>query len=169
MSKVLVTYCSRTENTAKMARIIADGAEAVGSEVDVSPVAAVLPDDLLEYDGVIAGASVCAGEISLEMKKFFKRIVKLYGMLDGKIGAAFTSTDNTGEEKEAAILEILHNFLMHGMVIQGLPKCDFYGPVAFGAPDKIAARQCWIMGESVARRLAKSQAVNLERMYAKTV
>ena len=41
--------------------------------------------------------------------------------------------------------------LVHGMVIQGVPKGDHYGPVSIGAPDERVMKQCRSLGERVAK------------------
>jgi NAD(P)H dehydrogenase (quinone) len=40
--------------------------------------------------------------------------------------------------------------LIHGMVIQGSPDGDHYGPVSIGAPDKRAEKECIKLGRRTA-------------------
>jgi hypothetical protein len=40
--------------------------------------------------------------------------------------------------------------LIHGMVIQGDPQGDHYGPVAINAPDDRATAQCTRLGKKIA-------------------
>ncbi|MCK4374253.1 MAG: flavodoxin family protein, partial [Candidatus Brocadiae bacterium] len=61
-----------------------------------------------------------------------------------------TSAGNIGGGNETAILSILQAMLIHGMVVQGTPKGDHYGPVAIGAPDERASGQSHELGRRVA-------------------
>ena len=45
-------------------------------------------------------------------------------------------------ENETTILDILNAFLIHGMIIQGDPQGDHYGPVAIGSPDARRTKEC---------------------------
>ena len=81
--------------------------------------------------------------------------MKLHGRLDGKVGAAFSSSANIGGGNETVIISLVEAFLVHGMVVQGIPKGDHYGPVSIGAPDDRVAKQCKALGERVARLAAK--------------
>jgi len=121
MGRILVLYHSRGGNTARMAQLVAEGAREKGATVDLRPVEEVSPDDLLDYDGIIAGSPTYYGQMSAELKR----------LLD-----------------ESAML-------IHGMVIQGTPQGDHYGPVAVGAPDERAAKQCRALGERVAELVDK--------------
>jgi NAD(P)H dehydrogenase (quinone) len=151
MSKVLVVYYSRSGNTKKMAELVAQGARDAGAAVDLKPVKEVGADDLLKYDGIVAGSPTYYGLMSCEMKEMFDKSVKHHGKLDGKVGGAFSSAANIGGGNETTILSILQAMLIHGMVVQGTPDGDHYGPVAIGAPDERAARQCRALGARVAR------------------
>ncbi|MBI5788158.1 MAG: flavodoxin domain-containing protein [Candidatus Schekmanbacteria bacterium] len=151
MSKILITYYSRTGNTAKMAQLIAEGAAATGVNVDVRPVTEMEPEDLLNYDAIVAGSPTYYGMMAYELKRLFDASVKFHGKLDGKIGAAFASSANIGGGNETTILGILQIFLVHGMIVQGLPKGDHYGPVSIGTPDERASKQCKELGARVAK------------------
>jgi NAD(P)H dehydrogenase (quinone) len=71
--------------------------------------------------------------------------------LDGRVGAAFSSSANIGGGNETTILDILNAMLIHGMMVQGDPQGDHYGPVAIGAPDARATRECLRLGSRVAK------------------
>jgi len=155
MAKVLVVYYSRTGNTEKMAQLIAEGAASAGAAVDLRPVEGMKPEELLNYDAIVAGSPTYYGTMAYELKRLFDESVRFHGKLEGKVGAAFTSAANIGGGNETTILNILQVFLIHGMVVQGISKGDHYGPVAIGAPDERASRQCRALGERVARLAAK--------------
>ena len=44
---------------------------------------------------------------------------------------------------------------IHGMIIQGDPQGDHYGPVAIGSADARAFKECIRLGQRVARLLKK--------------
>ncbi|MCM8771412.1 MAG: flavodoxin family protein, partial [Candidatus Omnitrophica bacterium] len=95
------------------------------------------------------------GTMCYQIKQLLDESVEFHGQLDGKVGAAFSSSANIGGGNETTILNILQAMLIHGMIIQGDPKGDHYGPVAIGTLDKRASAQCQRLGERVAK-LVKS-------------
>ncbi|MDH7602527.1 MAG: NAD(P)H-dependent oxidoreductase [Armatimonadota bacterium] len=155
MPKVLVVYYSRTGNTEKMANLIAEGIKAGGVDVDVKRVEQTTPEDLLNYDGIVAGSPTYYGSMAWELKKLFDESVRYHGRLDGKVGAAFSSAANIGGGNETTILDILNAMLIHGMIIQGDPQGDHYGRVSINAPDQRVESQCRRMGQRIAELVKK--------------
>jgi NAD(P)H dehydrogenase (quinone) len=151
MAKVLIAYYSRTGNTEKMAELIAEGVKAEGVEAVVKSVEVTVPDDLLEYDGIVIGSPTYYGTMAWQIKKLIDDSVKFHGKLDGKVGAAFASAANIGGGNETVIMSILSAMLIHGMVIQGDPSGDHYGRVSINAPDTRVKSQCRDMGRRIAR------------------
>ncbi len=154
MPRILILYYTRTGNTEKMARLIEDGAKSAGAEAAVRAIPGATPEDLQSFDGIIIGSPTYYGLPAAEIIKFLDDSVKLHGKLEGKVGAAFSSSANIGGGNETVILAVLEAMLVHGMVIQGVPKGDHYGPVSIGAPDERVIKQCRSLGERVAN-LAK--------------
>ncbi len=151
MAKVLITYYSRTGNTAQMADLVAQGAAAVeGAEVTVRPVEEVTPDDLLACDALILGTPVYYGGPAAEVKALLDASVQHHGKLEGKVGGAFATCGVFGGGVETAILDLLKALLIHGMIVKGESGGAHYGAVAVGAPDEQAARGCERLGRSVA-------------------
>ena len=155
MAKVLVVYYSRSGNTEKMAKLVGEGVEKGGVQAVIKRVQDVAVDELLEYDGVISGSPTYYGGMAWEMKKLIDDSVKLHGKLDGKVGAAFTSSANIGGGNETTILDMLNAWLIHGMIVQGDPQGDHYGRVSINAPDARVEAQCRRMGERVAELVKK--------------
>jgi len=89
--------------------------------------------------------------MAAEIKKLLDDSVKFHGKLEGKVGAAFASSANVGGGNETTILDILNAMLIHGMIVQGDWQGDHYGPVAIGAPDARANKECLRMGSRIAR------------------
>ena len=156
MSKVLVAYYSRTGNTEKMAQAVAEGARREsGAKVDCRPVADLKPADLLAYDAVVLGSPTYYGTMAAEVKKLLDESVAFHGQLAGKVGGAFSSSANVGGGNETTVLDLLKALLIHGMVIQGSASGDHYGPVAVGAPDERAVKECNRLGQAVAALAVK--------------
>ncbi len=151
MAKVLILYYTRSGNTEKMARLVEDGARDSGAQTVVKPVSEATLDDLTASDGIIIGSPTYYGLPAAEIIKFIDESVKLHGRLEGKVGGAFSSSANIGGGNETVILSILQAMLVHGMVVQGIPKGDHYGPVSIGAPDERVSKQCRLLGERVAK------------------
>ncbi len=143
MTKILVLYYSSYGHLAKMADAVAEGARSAGAEVDVRRVAETAPaevaqaggfrvddshalfDDpnqLAQYDGIIVGAPTRFGRMASQMAAFWDKAggVWFQGQLNGKVGAAFTSTASQHGGQETTLFSILTNLLHFGMTIVGL-------------------------------------------------
>jgi len=96
MAKVLVVYYSRSGNTEAMAKLVAEGVESEGVEVECKKVEDTTIDDLLTVDGIVIGSPTYYGTMAAEIKKLLDDSVKYHGKLDGKVGAAFSSSGAMG-------------------------------------------------------------------------
>ena len=155
MAKALVIYYSRSGNTKKMAESVVEGIKKEGLEVVLKEARDTQASELLKYEAIIIGSPTYYGTMAAEIKKLFDDSVSFHGKLDGKIGAAFASSANIGGGNETTILDILNAMLIHGMIVQGSPQGDHYGPVAIGAPDARANKECVRMGSRVAKLVKK--------------
>ena len=152
MVKVLIIYYSRSGNTKKMAESIADGVrKEKGVEVEAKPVKDVRVEELLEANGIIIGSPTYYGSMASEVKKLLDDSIEFHGKLDGKIGGAFSSSGNIGGGNETTIMDILKALLIHGIIVQGTPRGDHYGPVAVGKPDERSKNLCVEYGQRIAR------------------
>ncbi len=156
MAKAIIIYYSRTGNTKEMAELIAEGIKRKGLEVEVKKVQDTKADELLKYDAIIIGSPTYYGTMAAEIKKLLDDSVKFHGSLEGKIGAAFSSSANIAGGNETTILDILNAMLIHGMIIQGDPQGDHYGAVSIGSPDSRAKSECLRMGERIAQLCFKA-------------
>ena len=142
MSKVLVLYYSSYGHIETMAHAIAEGARAAGADVDVKRVPETAPlevarnahfkldqsadvatvADLEHYDAIIVGTGTRFGRISSQMAAFLDQAGGLWarGALNGKVGAAFTSTASQHGGQETTLFSIITNLLHFGMTIVGL-------------------------------------------------
>jgi NAD(P)H dehydrogenase (quinone) len=89
------------------------------------------------------------------IKELFDEMVSWHGKLDGKVGAAFTSAANIGGGNETTVMGIIEVMLISGMVVQGDPQGDHYGPVSIGKPDDRVKRQCQRRGQRIAELTKK--------------
>jgi NAD(P)H dehydrogenase (quinone) len=150
MAKALVTYFSKTGNTEKMAKKIAETFSEKNIEVDLTEVTQVEAKNLTQYDAIIIGSPTYYGSMAWQIKKLIDESVVLHGQLKGKIGGAFASSANIGGGNETTVNDILNALLVHGMIVQGEPKGDHYGPISIGAPDTRAFDCCTRLVENVA-------------------
>lgn len=155
MAKVLILYYSRTGNTENMAKVIADELKIKGQDVSLKKVKDADSDDLKNADGIIIGSPTYYGTMAAQVKMLLDESVKIHGKLDGKVGAAFSSAANIAGGNETTILDIINAMLIHGFIIQGDPTGSHYGPVAIGAPDERADRECRRLADRFAKLLNK--------------
>ena len=143
MPKVLVLYYSSYGHIETMARAVAEGARNAGAQVDLKRVPETAPEtvvkaagfktgqdapvakieDLAAYDAVIVGAPTRFGRMPAQMAAFLDQAGGLWakGALNGKVGAAFTSSAAQHGGNETTLFSIITNLLHFGMVIVGLP------------------------------------------------
>ncbi len=155
MSKIGVSYYSRSGNTQKMAEFVSQGVKEEGVEVELKRIEDTTLEDLLAWDGIIIGSPTYYGGAAAPVKDLFDRSVKYHGRLEGKVGGAFASSANIGGGNETTILSLLQMMLIHGMIIQGSSKGDHYGPVSIEKPDERVRVQCKALGKKIARLVKK--------------
>jgi len=144
MPKILVLYHSTYGHIETMAKAVAEGARSVeGAVVDIkrvpetvseevakasyykldqeAPIATI--DDLTAYDAIIVGAGTRFGRMPSQMAAFLDQAGGLWakGALNGKVGAAFTSTATQHGGQETTLFSIITNLLHFGLVVVGLP------------------------------------------------
>ena len=155
MPKGIVVYYSRSGNTKEMAEIIGAAMNEAGLQTDCKSVDKVKADDLLAYDAIVVGSPTYYGHMAGPLKELFDETVAFHGKLDGKVGAAFSSAANIGGGNETTIMGIIEGMLISGMVVQGDPKGDHYGPVSIGKPDDRVRQQCERRGRRIAELTKK--------------
>ena len=111
--QVLIVYDSKTGNTEKMAFSVAEGVKEVsGVDVVVKKVDATTNEDLMKADGIVVGSPTYYGQMSGKVKAMFDESVKIHGKLEGKVGAAFTSSGGVASGAETTIISILEAMLI---------------------------------------------------------
>ncbi|MFC7735368.1 NAD(P)H:quinone oxidoreductase [Roseomonas sp. GCM10028921] len=151
MAKVLVLYHSAYGHIETMAEAVAAGAREAGAEVAIRRVPETVPEEIArkahfkldqsapvatvaeleEYDAIILGAGTRYGRLPSQMAAFLDQTGGLWarGALNGKVGAAFTSTATQHGGQETTLFSLITNLLHFGMVIVGLPY-SFAGQMA---------------------------------------
>lgn len=152
MARVLVVYDSKTGHTEKMASAVANGAKQIkGIDVITKRAGETNTHDLLVADGIIMGSPTYYGQMSARLKALIDKSVEVHGKLEGKVGAAFTSSGGTASGAETTLLSILEAMLVHGMIIQGTAGGKHYGAAAVGPPSDKELRFSRELGERTAR------------------
>jgi NAD(P)H dehydrogenase (quinone) len=143
MTKVLVLYYSAYGHIEAMADAVAQGAREAGATVDVKRVPEIVPEqvarashfkldqrapiaevaELADYDAIIIGTGTRFGRIASQMASFLDQAGGLWarGALNGKVGAAFTSTGTQHGGQEMTLFSLIANLLHFGMIVVGLP------------------------------------------------
>ena len=157
MKEILICYYSRSGTTEDMAGKIAKGVRecSVEANVEVKKVEETDADELLNYDALVFGSPTYYGLPAAELKELIDESVAHHGDLDGVVGGAFASSANTGGGNETTIIGLLEALLIHGMVIQGDPEGDHYGPVVVGDPKEEEIEQCKRYGKRIAELTEK--------------
>jgi len=155
MAKGLVVYYSRSGNTKQMAETMAKSMNDAGLETECKSVGDTSIEDLLGSDAIVVGSPTYYGHMASEIKKMFDDAVSKHGQLDGKVGAAFSSSANIGGGNETTIMGIIEAMLINGMIVQGDPQGDHYGPASIGKPDGRVTSQCKRRGQRIAELTKK--------------
>jgi NAD(P)H dehydrogenase (quinone) len=150
MPNGIVIYYSKSGSTKQMAEAIGAAMNEAGLPTTVKDVAQTTVADLLAADAIVIGSPTYYGHMAAPIKTLLDESVSKHGKLDGKIGAAFASSANVGGGNETTIMGILEALIIHGMVVQGDPQGDHYGPVSIGKPDSRALAQCKKKGKRIA-------------------
>ena len=156
MTQVLVTYFSATGNTKMMAEAVAEGVRSVeGVECVLKTVGQTTNDDWLAADGIIVGSPTYFGQMASRVKQMFDITERVYGQLEGKVGAAFTTSGGAGCGHELTNMSIITAMLVSGMVVQGTTEGPHFGPFAVGKPNEKDLQAARDLGKRTAE-LAKA-------------
>ena len=138
-----------------MAELIAKAMNDADLSTECKSVDNVKADDLLGYDAIVVGSPTYYGHMAAPIKQLFDDAVSFHGKLDGKVGAAFSSSANIGGGNETTIMGIIEAMLIAGMTVGGDAKGDHYGPVSIGKPDDRVQKQCLRRGRRIAELTKK--------------
>ncbi len=107
VNKILILYYSRTGNTEKMAKAVAEGAKSV-SNMEVKLSYHVDAEALSIYDAILLGAPTYHHDMPIDIKNLFGEAAVKGINLKGKVGGAFGSYGWSGEAPRL-LLEIVKN------------------------------------------------------------
>jgi NAD(P)H dehydrogenase (quinone) len=156
--KVLVLYYSKGGNTKTLAREIVEGVNSVGAVQGVlKSTDEVTKEDFIEAGGIIAGSPVYFGTMAAQLKAVLDDFVGTRRKMEGKVGAAFTTSGDPSGGKETTMMSIIQAFLIYGMVITGDPlsATGHYGVACVGAPDDEIKENAKKLGARVAQLALK--------------
>ena len=143
MKHILVLYYSRTGNTEKMAKAVAEGAK-ISDDVTVELNFHVEPEDLITFDAVLIGTPTYHHEMAVEFKNLFEEAATKGISLKGKVGAAFGSYGWTGEAPKLLVEIMKFKFEMQ---VGESPLLAKY------VPDQKTLGDCKELGKRVSENL----------------
>lgn len=145
MAKMLIYYYSRTGNTEKMAKAVAEGASRVqGVEVELRR--RVDPEELAAYDAVVIGTPTYNHRAPSTVDRLLEEVAVRKVELKDKVGAAFGSYGWSGEAPRL-VLEVMKNKFEMNVVEQ--PLLIRY------TPNEAGLKECSEFGESIAKKLMR--------------
>lgn len=156
--KILVLYYSKGGNTRRLAQAVAEGVDGMeGAESVLKTCEQVTKEDFLEAGGVIAGSPVYFGGMAAELKQVFDGFVSTRRKMEGRVGAAFTTSADPTGGKETTMMGIIQAMMIYGMVITGDPMAatGHYGVACVGAPDEKTLENGRLLGRRVAELALK--------------
>jgi flavorubredoxin len=145
MPKILVLYYSRTGNTEKMAKAVAEGAKQT-DKVQVELNYFVEAEDLGGFDAILVGTPTYHHDLPIDIKMLFEEAAARKIDLKGKPCAAFGSYGWSGEAPKY-VLEIMKN--KFEMKVAEPPLLAMY------APDQKTLEKCTALGKRLSESLIR--------------
>ncbi len=143
MKQILILYYSRTGNTERMAKAVAEGAK-ISDDIKVEVNYHVEPEDLDAYEAILVGTPTYHHEMAVEFKNLFEEAAARGINLKGKVGAAFGSYGWSGEAPKL-VLEIMK--FKFEMQVTEAPLLARY------LPDQKTLTDCRNLGKRVSENL----------------
>ena len=164
---VLILYDAYGQQIVRLADAIAEGvAQIEGAHAHPVHVKDAKKEDILGCDALILGSPNWSG-ITGSMKSWLDSLGDLWeeGVLEGKIGAAFTTSRGRSSGVEFLLWTLIHWMLACGMIIVGIPWSDrmrtsgsYYGATAHGQVTPDDEEQGRALGRRVAQMALRLQA-----------
>ena len=149
--KVLILYYSRSGNTKKMAKAIAEAMKSSTINVTVEDAVKFDISLLPNYDSIVLGSPTYFSNVAWQVKKVIDESIVHYsgGKLKGKVAGIFTSAGTNSNGKDCLKMLDVALGLHHGMkVIQGIIRVD-------GESDKEVEKRCQEYGKSLVKEIEK--------------
>ncbi len=139
-----------------MATQIGEGAKEQGVKVDVKNVEECIPEDLVDYDGIIIGSPTYFSSVCWQIKKLIDETASLRRdgfRLKDKIGGCFTSSDiKVDGEYCIKLLELAFSFHHKMQMIPGIIATRNM------SEDEIL-EMCRIYGANIASKIQQPQSI----------
>jgi NAD(P)H dehydrogenase (quinone) len=148
--KVLILYYSKSGNTKKMAKAIAEAMKSDAINVTVKDVRKFNVSSLPDYDGIVLGSPTYFSSMAWQVKKAIdESIVHHSGRkLKGKVAGIFTSAGTSRDGNDCLkMLEVALGFHHEMKVIQGI--------VAHGESDREVEKRCQEYGKRLVKEIEK--------------
>lgn len=146
MKQILVLYYSRTGNTERMAKAVAEGAK-INDEINVELTYHVEAEELEKFDAILVGTPTYHHEMAVDFKNLFDDAAEKGISLKGKLGATFGSYGWSGEAPNL-LATLMKDKL--GMQVSEAPLIVKY------VPDERALNSCRDLGKRISERLINS-------------
>jgi flavorubredoxin len=143
MPKILVIYYSRSGNTEKMAKAVAEGAKS-NQNIAVDLSYHIEAEELANYDAILVGTPTYHTQMPIDFQNLFKEAESKQINLKNKIGSVFGSYGWSGEAPQD-VIEILKKFEMQ--VIEPPIRAKY-------KPDQQTLDACMDLGKRVAQLLS---------------
>lgn len=163
--RMTVLYFSKTGNTEKMARIIADGMETVnGVEAKALSIENLDEEWVKASKCVVVGTPIYMASVCGQIKSWLEGPCKKCA-LAGKLGGAFATADYVHGGGELGIRTILDHMMVLGMLTysgggsEGKPIIHL-GPVALGGHLEESADTFAIYGRRMAEKAVEIWGIN---------
>ncbi len=147
---LLILYYTRSGNTERMARAIAEGAESGGMQASVKRVEECELDDLVQADCLALGSPTYFSNVAWQVKKLIDESIELYGSkeLKDKVGGFFTSSGTERDAKDCLkMIEIALGFHHEMSLVQPGLIC------VRRQPQEKTVAECQEYGRRLAREL----------------
>ncbi len=147
---LLIVYYTQSGNTERMARAIAEGAEAGGVEAPLKRVEECELEDLVQADGLALGSPTYVSNVAWQVKKLIDESIELYHgkQLKDKVAGLFTSSGTERDAKDCMrMMEIALGFHLEMSLVQPGLIC------LNGQPEEKTGDQCQEYGRRLAREL----------------
>ena len=149
--KVLVLYYSRSGNTQRMAKAIAEAMKSSAVNVTIEDVGKFDISLLPNYDGIVLGSPTYFSNVAWQVKKVIDDSIVHYsgGKLKEKVAGLFTSAGTSRDGKDCLkMLEVAFGF-HHGMkVVGGILRVD-------GEGNKEVEKRCEEYGKKLLKEIGK--------------
>ena len=171
---VLALYDGQSRQVTELAGAVEQGVQRVdGATASAHDLGEASREDLVAADAIALGSPNWSG-ISGRMKGWLDEKGDLWeeGVLNGKPGAAFTSSKGRTSGMEFTLASLIHWMLACGMVVVGLPWSEltrvsgsYYGPTASGGVSPEDLEQARNLGQRLAETAIRLSSTPWIRAY----